>query len=301
MMVEIRSLFHLKLAYFCQFWCYIEWSIIGCSWAGVEIYLWRYREITRISSLFREHKGYVYVNLQLATYMNDLFTSLLGFCCFFGTIKLLRLYRYNRRLSLFVDIFRHAGKDLLLFTMTFAIVFMAFLVLFYLLFASNIWACSTLLRTAEMLFEMILFKFDASELYEANSFLGPFCFTLFIFFVVFIGMTMFISIISDSSRIVRKKSKVTYNEDHEMLAFIWNKFLRWTGYIFCSICFGFVFIKDDLYLGIRKPDEWELQEERDKRMRSEYHHPMEHLPEKVEQFLEAMKKVREREVFCFKN
>jgi len=240
MIVEVRSLFHLKRKYFRQFWCYIEWGIIAFSWAAVGVYVWRYQEMTRISSLFRQTKGYVYINLQLATYVNDVLTFLIGFCCFFGTIKLLRFCRFHRRISLFADTLRHAGKDLLLFTMTLSILFMAFLVLFYLLFSAKIWACSSLLQTAEMLFEIILMKFDATEIREADAALGPLCFTLFIVFVVFIGMTMLISIINDSFRKVRQNSRLIYNPDYEMLGYIWNKFLRWTGRIhsvvFCFSC-----------------------------------------------------------------
>ena len=231
MIVEVQSLLHLKCAYFRQFWCYIQWGIIGCSWAGVGVYLWRHREITRIGGIFREKKGFSNVNLQQATYINDALTFLLGFCCFFGTVKLLRFCRFNRRLSLFGDTLQHGGKDLLLFTMVFSVVFMAFVFLFHLLFDSKIWACSSLLQTAQMLFEMLLFQFDASEIRAADVFLGPLCFTVFIFFVVFIGVTTFMSIISDSFRTVRKNGATTYNPDHEMLAFIWKKFLRWTGFI----------------------------------------------------------------------
>ena len=231
MIVEVRSLFHFKWKYFRQLWCYIEWGIIVCSWAGVGVYAWRYREMTRISSLFRQTKGRVYVNLQLATYVNDVLTFLLGFCCFFGTVKLLRFCRFHRRLSLFGDTLQYAGKDLLLFTMSFSIVFMAFLILFYFLFASNVSACSSLLRTAQMLFEMILMKSNGTEIRGADGVLGPLCFTLFVFFVVFIGMTMFISIISDGFRMVRKNSRLIYNADYEMLGYIWNKFLRWAGCI----------------------------------------------------------------------
>ncbi len=36
MICEIRSLIHLKLAYFRQFWSFIEWEIIGCSWSDVD-------------------------------------------------------------------------------------------------------------------------------------------------------------------------------------------------------------------------------------------------------------------------
>ena len=231
MIIEIRSLFHLRCAYFRQFWSYIEWGIIGCSWGGFGVYVWRYQEMKRIGSFFRETRGRVYINLQQATYVNDVLTYLLGFCCFFGTIKLLRFCRYNRRLSIFGDALRHAAKDLLSFSFVFSIVFIAFLGLFYLLFSSKIWACSSLLHTAQMLFEMILMKFEASEIHGADRFLGPFCFTLFIFFVVFIGMTMFISILIDSFRTIRIHNQITYSENHEMLTFMWKKFARWTGCI----------------------------------------------------------------------
>ena len=254
--------------------------------------MWRYGEMSRLGELFRQHRGYAYVNLQFATHVNDLLTFLLGFCCFFSTVILLRLGRFNQRLSLFADTLQYAAKDLLFFTMTFSIVIMAFLVLFYLLFVSSMWSCSSLLQTAQLLFEMILLKFNAKEIRGANTYLGPICFSLYIFFVVFIGMTMFISIISDSFRTVRKRNQATYNHDHDMFAFMWDRFKRWTG----SILFVYLRFSDDGYLGIKKPDEWELQEERDKRMRSEYHHPIERLPEKFDQMLEALSKVRKR---CF--
>ncbi|CAF0990669.1 unnamed protein product [Adineta steineri] len=37
---------------------------------------------------------------------------------------------------------------------------------------------------------MTLIKCDASEMTEANAFLGPFCFTLFIFLVVFVCLSL---------------------------------------------------------------------------------------------------------------
>jgi hypothetical protein len=229
MIVEIRFLFQLKCRYFRQFWCYIEWGIIGCSWGGVGVYVWLYQEIKRIGNLFRENKKYAYVSLQQTAYINDTLTFLLGFCCFFGTIKLLRFCRLNRRLSIFGDALRHAAKDLLFSTMMFFVVFIAFLGLFHLLFASKIWACSSFVGTAQMLFEMVLMKFNANEIRQADAFLGPLCFSLFMFFVVFIGVTIFTSVISDSFRIIRKNNKVAYNANHDMLSFMWKKFGRWTG------------------------------------------------------------------------
>ncbi|CAF4193018.1 unnamed protein product, partial [Adineta steineri] len=87
MWIEIRLLLKLKWNYFHRFWSYIEIGIIVCSWTSVGIYIWRYKECQRIGELFEETNGYVYINLQLASYINDILTFLFAFCCFFGTIK----------------------------------------------------------------------------------------------------------------------------------------------------------------------------------------------------------------------
>ena len=187
---EIRAMFARGRAYFLDFWSYPEVGIIACSWAGLGIYVWRVREGDRVGTLFRETNGYAYVNLQLAAYVNDILTFLLGFCCFFGTIKFLRLLRFNHRISMLSSTLAYAARDLISFCIMFSIIYFGYLSLFFLLFHSKIWACSDALKTAQMLFEMMLLKFDVSDLYAADIFLGPFCFTLFIIFVVFICMNM---------------------------------------------------------------------------------------------------------------
>ena len=85
--------------------------------------------------------------------------------------------------------------------------------------------CSSLLETIQMLFEIILMKFDASELIKADAFLGPICFSLFILFVVFVCLSMFISIINDSFR----RAKEDQNKDEDISLFIYKKITRWTG------------------------------------------------------------------------
>ncbi|CAF3950096.1 unnamed protein product, partial [Rotaria magnacalcarata] len=225
---EIRSIIIRRAHYFRDFWSYPEIGIIVCSWAGLAIYIWRTREGDRISTLFKETNGYAYVNLQLASYVNDILTFLLGFCCFFGTLKFLRLLRFSQRMSMLSSTLMYAAKDLFAFTCMFSIIYLGYLALFFLLFYSKIWACSDPLRTAQMLFEMMLLKFNVSDLCAADMFLGPLCFALFIIFVVFICMNMFISIIADSFRIVRHNMLLQTSE-HEIVDFIANRFKKWTG------------------------------------------------------------------------
>jgi hypothetical protein len=118
-----------------------------------------------------------------------------------------------------------------------------------------------------MLFEMTLLKFDSTQLIGAATFLGPFCFSLFIIVVVFICMSMFISIINDSYHLAREH----VNDNSEIFSFMFKKFLRW--------------------IGLQKPNELEIQEERDKQMRSEYLHPTDTLPIRINQLSEAIDRV----------
>ncbi|CAF4177979.1 unnamed protein product, partial [Rotaria sordida] len=266
MIIEIGLLYQLKLKYFSKFWSLIELGIIICSWGSVGVYIWSFKEFNRISSLFQKTNRYVYINLQFAVYINDLLTFLLGFCCFFGLIKYIYLCRFNQRLLLFSQTLKYAGKQLISFSFMFSIVFISFLCLFYLLFVSNISSCSSLLETLQMLFEMTLMKFDTSQLIEANAFLGPFCFTLFIFLIVFICLSMFLSIINDSFRRARENKF----EDQEIFSFMLKKFLYWTG--------------------LKKLSRSEIQEERDSQMRSQYFDSIENFPDKIDQLLEAINK-----------
>ncbi|CAF1191151.1 unnamed protein product [Adineta steineri] len=264
MWIEMRSLLSLKWSYFQQFWSYIEVGIIVCSWSSVGIYVWRYREYQRISSLFEQTHGYVYINLQLASYVNEILTFFYGFCCFFGTIKFLRLCRFNQRLMLFSSTLKYAGKELISFSMMFSIIFFSFLCLFYLLFISKIWSCSSLYETAQMLFKMTLLNFDTTELIGAGAFLGPFSFSLFIFLIVFVCLSMFLSIINQSFRRARDDMKIKTNE--EIFSFMLNRFQRWIGW--------------------KKSSEKEIT-----LTRSEQTTLIEEFPEKMDRFLGAINRI----------
>jgi hypothetical protein len=52
----------------------------------------------------------------------------MGLVVFFGTIKLIRLCRFNQRLYLFIKTLQHSGKELISFGIVFSIVFMLFII-----------------------------------------------------------------------------------------------------------------------------------------------------------------------------
>ena len=118
-------------------------------------------------------------------------------------------------------------RDLLSFASIFSVVFCAFLTLFYLLFVSTLPDCSSLLRTAQMLFEMMLMKCDAHQLSAASASIGPIVFSLFILVVVFVCM----SIINESFRRVREQSDLDAQRDQPILSFMIERFRRSIGKI----------------------------------------------------------------------
>ncbi|CAF1363985.1 unnamed protein product [Adineta steineri] len=145
---------------------------------------------------------------------------------------------------------------------------MASLTLFQLLFVDEILSYSTLLHTAQTLFEMMLMKFDAYELTDAAPLLEPICFSLFFLFIVFICMSMFITIISDSFRIVRNNTKVNCNEDQTIFKFMLHKFQRW--------------------IGLGKLHDVESFEQNYEQLHGKYSDPIEHFPKKIDQLLNAL-------------
>ena len=150
MWIEMKLLLNLKWNYFSRFWSFIQIGLIGCAWSSIGIYIWQNKECKRISKLFETTNGYV--NLQLISYISDILTFLLGFSCFFGTLKLIRLCRFNQRVYLFINTLKYAEKGIISFILMFLIIFVSFDCLFYLLFVSKMRSCSTLLDTTQMLF-----------------------------------------------------------------------------------------------------------------------------------------------------
>ncbi|CAF3391615.1 unnamed protein product [Rotaria sp. Silwood1] len=265
-LTEIQSLIRKKQAYFRVFWFYIEWSIIGCSWTSVGLVIWRYREMSRIGILFHKTNGMQYLNLELVASVDNYLTCLLGLCCYLAMIKLIGFFRFNRRLSVFNRTLQYAAKDLLYFSLQFSIIAFAFIALFYLLFTAAVQSCSTLLLTTQMLFETFLLKFNTAELQAAHSFLGPFTFALFIFLLVFIGYTMFVSLIIDAfHRALHEDNSNDNNE--ELIAFVLSKFKRWICLCQSSI------------------------EEHDVQTHLEYEEQVHRFPERIDQLLAALERV----------
>ncbi|CAF1605653.1 unnamed protein product, partial [Adineta ricciae] len=267
MMIEIiQSIRRMKIKYFHDVWSYINMGIIICSWTSLLIFGLKYQESKAIGKFFKETNGYDYIDLEYAVSLDQLLKNFLSLALFLGWIKFVRLCRFNRRISLFIQTLQHASRALWSFSLMFGVIFIAFLCLFYLLFISKLSTCADLYRTAIMLYEMVLMNFDAHELINGSSFLGPFVFTLFILIAVFICLSMFLTIINESFRYARDNLKSQRTEDEIIFTFMMKRFQCWIG------------ISNDSH-------------ERDGMMREKYYTPTDAFPNKVDQLLTALDRI----------
>ena len=117
---------------------------------------------------------------------------------------------------------RLATRDLLGFSITFAIVFMAFTQFGYLTFGSMTKSYSTFMSSLQTIFRFSLGQFNLKELQDANYLLGSAYFVLFVL-IVFMGlMSMFVTILNEAFEKIKEEYENNTNPDREIIDFIFE-------------------------------------------------------------------------------
>jgi len=104
-----------------------------------------------------------YSNFALFGYYDEVQWYIIGLVVFLCNIKFLRLLRFNKHLAHFAGTLSHSSKDLVSFSFSFAVLFLAFSSCIYLLSSTEIEAYSTFIGVMESLFSMLIGKFDVGD------------------------------------------------------------------------------------------------------------------------------------------
>jgi hypothetical protein len=96
---EIREVFENGLNHLIQFWTLVEFSKVFTSFLAFSLFLFKLNESTKIASYFKQTSGYGYYKLQNFVFWSLLLDYSLGFCLALGTLKFLKVFRFNKRLS----------------------------------------------------------------------------------------------------------------------------------------------------------------------------------------------------------
>jgi hypothetical protein len=204
---EIRKFFRHGRKYLLQFWTLVEWSIIFSSWAAFSLFINRISAANAVGKFFNETSGYGYFKFQNISFWNLVLNYSFALCIVFGTLKFLKIFRFDKRISFLSSTLENCLLELLSFGFMYILIYMAFVQLFHLYFQRKMVQFSSIMKSMTTCFEIALGKFQMKPLLDSDSFFGPIFYTLYNVLIVFILLTMFISIINDSFKSIRTRSK----------------------------------------------------------------------------------------------
>ena len=215
---EVREIQKRKKKYFYDFYNYIDLIIIAFSWAAFAMYLYMLYASYDIFSQIRE-KLDKFINLQYVTSCNELFNAFLGICAAFATQRFIKLLRFNKRIIVFLMAFKKSLKELVSFGILFILLWMSFVQTIYLILNNEALEFSSLQKTMYTCFQIILGKFNAGLIYEAESVFAPFIFVSYNICVVFVMINIFVSILIESFNLVREDQQLD-EEDPELFDYL---------------------------------------------------------------------------------
>lgn len=224
---ELRKLFREGTPHFKQFWNICEIVIVVSAGVGIGLNIYRYLKFTNVLEETR-NAPFQFKSFQLAAYWDEMYTFTLAILVTFATIKLNKLLRFNKRMSILSSTLKNAAFSLAMFGLIFGILFLAFSLIGTVVFGSMVNEYRNTASSFTSLLSLMLGKTTFKDLDEANRILGPLFFFAFMFLVSMVLINMFLSIIIDSYHEVKRDLEKQDNE-YEIVDFIIERFKLWSG------------------------------------------------------------------------
>ncbi|KAK2546861.1 Polycystic kidney disease protein 1-like 2, partial [Acropora cervicornis] len=160
-----------------------------------------------------------FVSFHYTAFLDEWLKCIMGIIVFLSFIKMFRLLRFNRRMSMLQQVLKRCIGQLVSFMFMFALAFLAFALLASLVFGQSMEGFGTFFKSCASLMDTLLGKFTLKEMLQANRIIGPIFFCSYTVFVVFILINMFVSIINDAFTEVRSDVEKQSNE-YEIVDFM---------------------------------------------------------------------------------
>ena len=203
---EINSIRKAKNKYFYQFWIYVDWTLFAFSWASLPIYTYKLYALHDLLNFIAENQ-ISYINLSRLTEWNSCLSILVSYCTFIATIKLIRLLRFDKKLSYLTNAIKESCKNLISFVIVYLIFSLAFCQLMFIIYNEKSIGYATFIKSMESNFQIILGKFNLNTIVESNFTLGAIIFSTYNILIVFVLTNVVITIISTSFIKLRAQNK----------------------------------------------------------------------------------------------
>jgi polycystin 1L2 len=231
LVIEIREMINADIKeYMSEFWSYIEWSIIITACISCVMILVRLRASQEVLDFFKQTAGYGYMKLQNVNNCNQTLTYSLGICAALGTIKFLKMLRFNRHIAYLGMTLKLCLHELVFCSMAFFLIWIAFVQMMYFIFNNDLREYASPIKSMESGFLTILGKFDAKQfLYSRDSILGPLVFASYNTVMLCFALNIFISIITDSFDKIRRDAKQHPDDEVDIFKYLKEKWSRERG------------------------------------------------------------------------
>ncbi|CAJ0933210.1 unnamed protein product, partial [Mesorhabditis belari] len=225
--IEVTSLIRKGISPLFDFWNFIDFLTMLIACCSLYAYLFRYLATVQVTNEFKATNGNAYINLGKQRDYELYFNWLLAFVVFFVTLRMIRILRFNRRISVLAMTLSKAGGQMASFSIAFFIVNMAFNSALFLLLFDKLEGFRNLLSVTETGISGMLGKFDLSDIIQASA-LGSAIFIIFMITGTVILINMFIMIVMFEFEQVRNDSNLQTN-DYEIVEHLTGKVMRRAG------------------------------------------------------------------------
>lgn len=209
-----------KKAFFKEGWQVFELIFIILSYVAIVMNIIQV-VFTDISlDTFRNDKK-AFVNFYHLAIWNTVLVLLIGVLVFMATIRTLNILGYNKRINAVAKIFTKAASDLVWFGLFFSYVFTCYAAFGFLLFGWKLKSYKNVFTTMGTLFISMIGKSRFTEIEETYPIFSKIYFMCFIFFVVYMILTMFLAVLSKAIDQVHAETRTDRGD--EMVDYVLKK------------------------------------------------------------------------------
>ncbi|XP_060067155.1 uncharacterized protein LOC132547415 [Ylistrum balloti] len=222
-----------KQNYFKGFWNILELLTMMTALVSIIMYIIRHF-ITAIAVSSVTKLRDRFYNFEKVAMWDEVFGYVMAFTIFASIIKLIHMFRFNRKMSMIAGTLKNSTSDISAFSFVFLVFLSGFAIWGYIMFGRNMASYKSMIQSIETLLAFSLGEYDYLALVNANRIFGPLFFFSFFLFINFILLNVFVTILNESISAVRKDVSKQSNE-FEIVSFAWTRFKGWIGIDFDRI------------------------------------------------------------------
>jgi polycystin 1L2 len=230
---ETRHLLKSKWTdYFRNAYNYFDLCIIGFSWAAFSMYLYRFYSAYEINDTLKRNddKSQLFINFQYTASCQILFDFLMASCVFFASLRFIKIFRFNRRVIVFVHAFKKCLSELVSFGLILIIAWMSFVQAFYILLNTEAKEFASIFDSMATCFQIILGKFNSQAFVGSKSILPLPLFVAYNVAIVFVMVNLLVSILGESFELARQDNDLR-RDDVDVIGFAINSILSLNPFV----------------------------------------------------------------------